>query len=408
MNATWFPDLPTLAEHLRTELQTKKFILLYAYNGTGKTRLSTEFKNLGKTKVVSHLMDENGNHLVTESGELLSDETTQGDTLYFNAFTEDLFSWDNDLAADRERVLTINQDSRFFAGLKELEMDNRIRPLLNRYADFDFIIDTDAWEVSFSRKVPNPNYDENAPRNEDGENPTGERTLTVANIKISRGEENIFIWCFFLAIVQLALDRNQAYRWVKFIYIDDPISSLDEHNAIVVANHLVQVYRESARSLETVISTHHNLFFNVLHYELKNHFGRHSSQYVLSGNRLLGGYTLRDQKGDTPAFHHVAALAQLHRVAEGDVIETYHFNMLRTIMEKTALFHGYGHFANCIKLDPNDADGILHQRFIDLLSHGKYSLYEPQDMGEETKGYFRKILREFLARYPFNPALFPA
>jgi hypothetical protein len=128
---------------------------------------------------------------------------------------------------------------------------------------------------------------------------------------------------------------------------------------------------------------------------------------VLSANRLLGGYTLREQKGDTPAFHHVAALAQLHRVASGEMIETYHFNMLRTILEKTALFHGYGHFSNCIKRDLTDADGILHQRFVDLLSHGKYSLYEPEHMGEETKSYFRKILREFLARYPFNPTLFP-
>ena len=27
-------------------------------------------------------------------------------------------------------------------------------------------------------------------------------------IKVSRGEENIFIWCFFLAIVELALDDD--------------------------------------------------------------------------------------------------------------------------------------------------------------------------------------------------------
>src|SRR3712207_5897702 len=87
-----FPDLLALARHLRDELQTKKFVVLYAYNGTGKTRLSTEFKNLGK----------NGD---------------ERDTLYFNAFTEDLFQWDNDLANDRERVLKINKDSRFFAGL---------------------------------------------------------------------------------------------------------------------------------------------------------------------------------------------------------------------------------------------------------------------------------------------------
>ena len=41
-------NLPALAGVLRKELGTKKFILLYAHNGTGKTRLSTEFKNLGK------------------------------------------------------------------------------------------------------------------------------------------------------------------------------------------------------------------------------------------------------------------------------------------------------------------------------------------------------------------------
>ena len=61
------------------------------------------------------------------------DETERGDTLYFNAFTEDLFSWDNDLENDSERKLTLNTDSGFFAGLDSMEMDNRIplpaRPL---------------------------------------------------------------------------------------------------------------------------------------------------------------------------------------------------------------------------------------------------------------------------------------
>lgn len=46
-----FADLPALAAHLRGELENKKTILLYAYNGTGKTRLSIEFKNLGKRTV---------------------------------------------------------------------------------------------------------------------------------------------------------------------------------------------------------------------------------------------------------------------------------------------------------------------------------------------------------------------
>ena len=379
--ATTFASLDVIATHLRERLDEKKYVLLFAYNGTGKTRLSMAFKELGKQTNV----DDDGN-----------EEKTR-DTLYFNAFTEDLFTWDNDLDNDRERVLTINRDSHFFDGLSELEMDNRIRPLLNRYADFDFRIDTDDWKVSFSRNITVG----------EGESV---RTVTVDNIKISRGEENIFIWCFFLAIMQLVIDDDGTgpYNWVKYIYIDDPISSLDGHNAIVVANHLVQLFREAPNPTNTVISTHHNLFFNVLHYEFKNHFRRMASQYVLSQDRATGGYVIRQQKGDTPSFHHVAALAELHRVSQGNTIYTYHFNMLRVILEKTALFHGHGHFSACIKRDQDDAEGILHQRFVDLLSHGKYEVFEPSEMGEQTKDYFRKILRDFLDRYPFNSALFPS
>lgn len=67
-----FQELSEIAAHLREKLEDKKYVLLFAYNGTGKTRLSMEFKELGK----------NGD---------------DRDTLYFNAFTEDLFNWDNDL-----------------------------------------------------------------------------------------------------------------------------------------------------------------------------------------------------------------------------------------------------------------------------------------------------------------------
>jgi len=385
-----FNDLPELAEHLRDILDKKlerkpdksHFVLIYAFNSTGKTRLSGAYCDRGKA------VDEDG-------------ETTKRDTLYFNAYTEDLFTWDNDLENDQRRVLELNTSSKFFDGLRELEMEVKIGKLLDRYADFNFYIDYDR------RKSPEPQDTKGHPlppavtffreRTKDGD---------PIPIKISRGEENIFIWCFFLAILQLALDGDPAYEWVEHVYIDDPISSLDEHNAIVVGNHLVQLYREAKRSIRTVVSTHHTLFFNVLHYEVKNHVGS-PVQFVLKRDRNTDGYLLIEQKSDTPQFYHVSALANLWELAQEDSISTYHFNVLRSILEKTAFFHGYGHFGSCIKKDKDDAEGILQQRFVDILSHGKYSMYEPVEMGEQTKEYFKAILQGFVQRFPFNAELLP-
>ena len=387
-DSTTFKDLNTLAEHLRRELDNKKFILLYAHNGTGKTRLSTTFKDLGK--VVN-----------------CSDQTEQRDTLYFNAFTEDLFSWDNDLENDSERKLTLNTVSSFFAGLESMEMDNRIRTLLSRYADFEFRIDTATWEVVFARefrvrKDRSASDESNVTDAGRGADEDEYETRREEAIKISRGEENIFIWCFFLAVVELALDDDGTgpYDWVKYIYIDDPISSLDEHNAIVVANHLAQLLKRPECRLKTVVSTHHTLFFNVLCNELKR-----ANKYFLSRDGSPEGLLLR-KTGGTAFFHHVAALAELHAVERDGRLYTHHFNMLRAVLEKTASFHGYENFSACVKRDANDADGILHTRLINILSHGNYSLFEPREMLEENKRYFRKILREFIKQYPFNPSLF--
>lgn len=367
MPDAFFLDLPSLAQHLRTELQTRKSVLIYAYNGTGKTRLSTEFKNLGKVR----------------NGE---GETIEQDTLYFNAYTEDLFHWDNDLTNDRERVLKINNDSRFFAGLGELEMDNRIRPLLNRYADFDFKIDTSEWEVSFSRDVA-----------------AAGATTRAEDIKVSRGEENIFIWCFFLAIVQLVLDGAEAYKWVKYIYVDDPISSLDENNAVMVAAHLAQMLKDSPERLRMVVSSHHVLFFNVLCNEMKK-----PRKYFLTRQTKAGADAFAVRETDsTPFLYHLASLVELHEAQKVGALYTHHFNMLRRVMEQAACFYGYAKWDECIKPDPDDPNQTVYKRVIDLMSHGDYSLYEPREMMPENMDHLRRVLKQFITLHPFNQALFP-
>jgi hypothetical protein len=98
---------------------------------------------------------------------------------------------------------------------------------------------------------------------------------------------------------------------------------------------------------------------------------------------------------------------ELHEAARSGQIFTHHFNMLRVIVEKTASFLGYDKFVDCIKRDENDLDGVLHSRLLNLLSHGKYSLYDPKEMLDENKRHFKKMLADFTERFVFNPERFP-
>lgn len=352
-----FNSIREIAEYFKRLLDEKKYIVLFAYNGTGKTRLSGEFKSLGQ-------------QLNEETGEKTAD------TLYYNAFTEDLFYWDNDLDNDTERVLKFNKSSRFFNGLKDLDMDNRIRPLLQRYADFDFSINYDDASINFYRE---------------------ESTQRIDNIKVSRGEENIFIWCFFLAIVQLVIDKAEAYEWVKYIYVDDPISSLDDNNAIAVASHLAALMK--GESVKVIVSSHHTLFFNVLCNEISR-----AEQLFLQKSKDNATYILKDTT-KTPFFHHVALLKELKKASDTGILYTYHFNILRNILEKTASFHGYAHFSSCIRKGDEENDPV-YTRIVNLLSHGNYSLFDPKEMVEENKEYFRNILNNFLEDYNFNQRIF--
>lgn len=355
-----FKTIARLVTKLRDDLNNADFVLLYAYNGTGKTRISMAFKDKGKL----------------QGG---------ADTLYFNAFTEDLFYWDNDLDNDRDRTLKINSKSNFFNGLRELALEEKIFAYLERYAEFDFKIDYEKWQVVFSKEIKNPRYRPNTEVPE---------YIVQDNIKISRGEENIFIWCIFLVICELTIDGDETYDWVRYIYIDDPVSSLDDNNAIAVASDLVKILKKGVGKVKMILSSHHNLFFNVICNELKKNDHK---RYFLHKNGAEG-HTLR-ATDDTPFFHHVALLSELKYAAQSNKISTYHFNMLRSILEKTATFFGFEDFSKCMA---EIKDEVLYARALNLLSHGKYSIYEPIEMGTDNKELFKNILHEFLQKYKFH------
>jgi hypothetical protein len=379
-----YQNLSKLVTRLRDDLNDKEMLLVYAYNRTGKTRLSMEFKDRGKRK---------------NSG--------RPDTLYFNAFTEDLFTWENDLENDSARGLKVNYNSRFFDGFTNLGLEPTIDEYLKRYAVFDFDFEyreIQRGEESFSK----PSF---VSFSKDGK----------SNIKISRGEENIFIWCIFMAICERILDGHESYQWVKYLYIDDPISSLDDNNAIAVACDLAEFLRRATNRkdenddpdpIKVILSSHHSLFFNVM----CNEIGRSKEEepnvrhkrYFLHRPSSEGRYTLRATE-DTPFFHHVASLAELHKASEPGtgILYTFHFNALRSIMEKTSAFFGHSDISFCLNALDDEENKALFNRALNLLSHGKYAIHEPTRMGEDNQDLFRHILSSFINRFQFDlPEIF--
>ena len=273
-----YKTLNNVVTRLRDEFKNNaNIVLLYAFNQTGKTRLSMAFKERGKK-------DPDGPN-----------------TLYFNAFTEDLFTWDNDLQKNSVRYLKINESSKFFRGLSGLQLEDRIHKYLDRYVKFDFNIDYTDWKITFNKLVPNPKYHPQNPNNQEPEE------IVQDNLKISRGEENIFIFSMFLAICELAIEGHNDYKWVKYIYVDDPISSLDENNAIIVATDLASIVTRAGAKIKFVISSHHSLYYNAMYNEL-----RHNSITSFFLHKAKDETYRLQATNDTPFFHHIAMPLLIH------------------------------------------------------------------------------------------------
>ena len=206
-----------------------------------------------------------------------------------------------------------------------------------------------------------------------------------------------------MAILQLAIDSDiDAYKWVNYLYIDDPISSLDDQNSVQVAVHLVNLLQDATDPPGVVISTHHPLFHNILWNELG---GKECSRLFLGKESDNDNFVLRDTRA-TPFFQHISALMELYKDAKRGRVEKRHYNSLRAIAEKAASFHGYKRFEDCIQDDGSGFDAKLHRRFLNLYSHGGYSHFESSELLDEDKKHFQDILDVFLKRFRFNPEYF--
>ncbi|WP_047790785.1 MULTISPECIES: AAA family ATPase [Flavobacteriaceae] len=321
----------TLQEVTDNFISAKENIyLVYAFNGTGKTRLSVNLKDSLKLKDGSH----------------------QG--VYFNAYSEDLFVWDND-KIELNIIQSSISDYHQYMGT-EVDVHNKLK-----YYDisFDFrfnLVQDDnpelGWKsVSFFR----PDDEE-------------------ANIKISRGEEKIFIWCWFLTLFEVnELVESQD----KYIFIDDPVSSLDDNNIFNTARLLLDLFKEKVDGTKIVLTTHHAGLFSILTswlrkgdnaaiFKTKDEKGNEINKFIA---RILEkkdeDYKLKSTKKGS-FFYHLVLVDILKEAVASDDLDFQHFAFLRQLLETISSFLGKPRFSYALEKlevsEPSTKTDIINAR----------------------------------------------
>ncbi len=336
-------------------------ILVYAFNGTGKTQLSVAYKNATKGA-------NNGKH----SG------------VYYNAFSEDLFVWDNDESNDGADIKLNILDSP-----------------LNQFHSFIY---EDEQELQSKLASYSPTYRFRFNGYEDPER--GIESVTFfkeedknTSIKISRGEERIFVWCFYLALLEVDGWANEKDA---HIFIDDPVSSLDEHNIFITAETLFEQIESHYEKKRIIITTHHIGLFSILANRLTK--GEKSGRYKnLTALRILkrvnGIPTLAIPRRNVFLYH--LHLLQVLDEASRDQLYTYHFALLRQLLENIASFLGEGRTGHTLsEIGIENIEEVL--TVINTHSHKSVYYDQTELMSTAEERQFNDVFNKLVEKYKFQ------
>ena len=367
-------SLTEIAQTLRDA--DKKVQLIYAFNGSGKTRLSREFKQLIAPK----------EHVPEQEGE------SDIKILYYNAFTEDLFFWDNDLEADSDRKLKIQPNSFTDWVLREQGQDRNI------VENFQ-LLTNDKLTPHFNEEFTEVRF--SFERGNEGD---------TEFVKISKGEESCFIWSVFFSLMEQVVNvlniaekenrETDKYDKLEYIFIDDPVSSLDDTHLIELAVNISELIKSSTSDLKFIITTHNPLFYNVIF----NEFNRVAKTKKWLLEKLNDGtFSIGELKNDSPFSYHLFLLSELEKAIQpSGEIKKFHFNFLRNILEKTSTFLGYHKWEELL---PQESREAYYRRIINLSSHSKHNGEEISIVEENDKRVLGFLVNEIKRLYGFKPTI---
>lgn len=360
-----FDSIEDVAEEIKNKLDKdtgkKKILALYAFNSTGKTRISNILNNKDS-----------------------EDEEDIKKVLCYNIFLEDIFSWNND-----DYILRFDKNSWISKFVLDQGLENNIIGNFKSIIDYKIepSFDFDEGEVIFNFVSGDSNS-----RN---------------NIKISKGEESVFIWSFFYTILEIAIESlnddinktTSTFDDLEYVIIDDPVSSIDDTKIIAIAIKLVELIKAcNNKKIKFLITTHHALFYNVLVNSFKNKKEKNPynfDNYILSKDNYIFKFL---KQNDSPFSYHLIIKNIIERAIKDNDIKRYHFNLFRNLLEKTSNFLGYNNWSECLS-DDNKEKFI---RLLNLYSHNKISELESKELPGEDKLIFQQTFNDFISKFKWN------
>lgn len=352
-------ELSDIAKEIKESKEN--IFLIYAFNATGKTRLSVEYKETAR------------------------DSKTRFQTgVYYNAFSEDLFIWDNDTKnseADIKMQVIPSGLNRLHSQISEEAVLEKLRPYNPKYEFSISYIDNDSEKgiehIRFYLK--------------EGESRT--------SIKISRGEERIFVWCFFLALFDT---EGWADAQNQYIFIDDPVSSLDDHNIFITTFTLLDLIEKYYKERKFIITTHHIGFATILDNllakgEKAESFKKHYKLRLLEKEGTA--FSLGNPKKDV-LLYHLRLLQILDDAIQNNSLEVYHMALLRQVLENISSFLGTGRIKYVLEqIGFSNADRIT--TIANALTHK--NVYYPQmdAMVEDNKQIVKDVYNALMGKYHF-------
>lgn len=336
----------------------EKIILIYGFNRIGKTRLSYTYKE--ETKV---------------NGEIIG--------VYYNAYSEDLFYWENalnndeEMSDDEEKEIKLNVMRSSLDKYHSFLTEDLVKDKLLKYKmNFDFIFDFIKGSEQIIEAIKFFDKDNNI-------------------IKISRGEEQIFRWCFFLCLFEesglMDIKKN------SYFFIDDPVSNLDEYNLFILALDIIELIKKYSEQIKIIITTHQISFFSMLINGVKKYFSGKKNKMKVYHLKNENGYELKNFNNEL-FLYHLNLLQQLDTAIKNDQILEFHFVLLRQLLENIASYLGAPHFSYVLNLlQIENPDSVAEQ--INILSHKNIFNYQmmiaPREHEEIIKTICDKLINQF-------------